>query len=149
MYTERLEMWDRKLEQTLEVIQRAMDVASFRRKLIASNVANAETPGYKAVDVDFKRLLDEFSITPKAGVMEAALVRSDPRHFPSHYVPPLIPIKFQLYPTGEVRADGNTVNMEMEMAKMAKNTIFSAALTESLNRIFKILREAITEGGRR
>jgi flagellar basal-body rod protein FlgB len=50
---------------------------------------------------------------------------------------------------GEGRADGNTVELENEMAKMTANHLRFQALTEALNRVFGLLKNAINEGGGR
>lgn len=132
------------IERTLGVIERAMDVALARGRLIASNVAHAETPEYKAMDLDFSQVLATIR-----GENPTAMARTDPRHLSGQYGQPALAVRHRLEPVGEARADGNTVELEEELAKLAGNQIRFQALAQALNRVFSNLREAITEGGRR
>lgn len=141
-------MWDERVQETLRVIQRGMDLAMARRRLISSNLANVETPGYKAVDVDFEKYLREArGRTITAAHVNMVLTHS--RHLTPVLASSHLPLRWSTAPLGEPRADGNTVDMEREMAKMAQNQIRFQALTEALNRVFALLEEAATEGGRR
>lgn len=137
-------MWNGRVGRTLRMLQDGMDLVMLRRRLISSNVANAETPGYKAVDVDFRRALQENLEGARVG-----LVRTHKDHMGPTRIPPKWPIKKQLWSEGEGRADGNTVSLEGEMAKLAENHIRFQLLTRAVNHIFATLKEAITEGGRR
>lgn len=140
-------MAEMRLERTIQRIEAAMDLLSARRRLIASNVANAETPGYKAVDLDFRSQLIQAS---EEGATGARLIRTDERHMgaPTSMGRGL-PVVVRAENTGEARADGNTVELEKEVVKMAGDQIRFQALTQALNRVFSTMKEAIAEGGRR
>jgi flagellar basal-body rod protein FlgB len=139
-------MWigNDRLEKTLDIIQQNMDRTVARRKLIASNVANAETPNYKAVDLDFQRLVDGAQRVPTV-----ELARTNTRHLLPKHPAPELPLSWTPASEGEGRADGNTVELENEMAKMTANHLRFQALTEALNRVFGLLKNAINEGGGR
>jgi flagellar basal-body rod protein FlgB len=139
-----MKIWNDRLERTLNIIQQNMDWTVARRKLIASNVANAETPHYKAVDLDFQRLLDDTQ-----GVPTVELARTDRQHLLPVRTVPELPLRWTLASEGEGRADGNTVELENEMAKMTGNHLRFQALTEALNRVFGKLKNAINEGAGR
>lgn len=140
-------MADMRLEMTIQKIEAAMDLLSARRRLIASNVANAETPGYKAADLDFRSQLIEAS---EGGASGARLIRTDERHMPSPSAMGRgLSVVLRTETSGEARADGNTVELEKEVIKMAGDQIRFQALTQALNRVFSTMKEAITEGGRR
>jgi flagellar basal-body rod protein FlgB len=141
-------MWDRRVNDTLGALERGMDVAMARGRLISSNVANAETPNYKSADVDFEHALQEAQGT-SSGVVPAVLVTTHPQHFLERSGGAVVPVRYTLEPVGEIRADGNTVDLEGEMAKMTENQIRFQALTQALSRTFSKLRDAVTEGGRR
>jgi flagellar basal-body rod protein FlgB len=132
------------LERTLGFIERAMDVTLARGKVIATNVAHAETPNYKAADLDFQKMLATVE-----GQEGASMARTHPRHIGQSPSDSLTLVQYKLEPPKEPRADGNTVEIEEEMAKLALNQIRFQALTQALNRVFSSLKEAITEGGRR
>jgi flagellar basal-body rod protein FlgB len=130
------------------MIQEGMDLAMARRRLIASNLANAETPGYKAVDVDFERYLREAQ-GPAGSVAQEGMILTHAKHMRPIAMDPHLPLRWTMEISGGLRADQNTVDMEREMGKMAQNQIRFQALTEALNRMFALLQEAATEGGRR
>jgi flagellar basal-body rod protein FlgB len=132
------------IENTLGLIERSMDLVIKRGKIIASNVAHSETPNYKAMDVDFEGVLARTQ-----GDKGVVLARTHEQHFVDSSPETSFPVRCRLDSEGEARADGNTVNLEEEMAKSAANQIRFQALTQALNRVFSNLREAITEGGRR
>ncbi len=131
-------------ERTLGLIERAMDVTVARGKVIATNVAHAETPNYKAADLDFQKMLATLE-----GQEGASMVTTHPRHLGQSSSESLTLVQYKLESPKEPRADGNTVEIEEEMAKLALNQIRFQALTQALNRVFSSLKEAITEGGRR
>jgi len=129
----------------IPVLGRAMDAYALRHKVIASNLANINTVGYRAKSVSFEDQL--------AGAMSPAGIagaETDPRHMPVGSQEPE-----QAVPVVEDDADRkdgnydptasgtNDVDMDTEMAELAKNQIrykFSAHL---LAGIFKTLQESI------
>lgn len=133
------------VEKTLSLIQRSMDVTIRRGKLIASNVAHSETPNYKAADLDFEQVLAGI----KGQESQVVLARTHSTHLGGAFSEAHFPVRYRLESEGEVRADGNTVSLEEELAKSAENQIRFQALTHALNKVFANLREVITEGGRR
>lgn len=137
-------MNSKSVENTLSLIERSMDAAVRRGRLIASNVAHSETPNYKAVDLDFEQVLAGIK-----GEKQVVLARTHSTHLGDSLLEARFPVRYRLESEGEVRADGNTVSLEEELSKSAENQIRFQALTHALNRIFANLREAITEGGRR
>jgi flagellar basal-body rod protein FlgB len=101
-------------------LQRYMDLLSTRQKLVASNIANADTPGYKTEDIDFQ-------------CEYASLLNGQP---PLTYEPPGLPEK----------PDGNNVSMDRETRMLAENAMrFNVASTLVSGQI-KTIRSAIDEG---
>jgi len=99
--------------------------ASNRQKVIAGNIANVDTAGYKTQDLsesDFKRQLDNlFSSKGKPVV-----IRSGPAE-----------------DAGAVKPNGNNVDLDIEMAKMARNTALHSTAAAILAQQFTLLRQAI------
>ena len=100
-------------DKTLQLLQAALDVSAKRHAAISSNLANIDTPGYKAHDIDFNAVmaeisegLDQTSVERAAREREAATdwVYADE-------VPNLVE-----------RFDGNNVDLDREMANMAANS---------------------------
>ena len=101
-------------------IERYMDLLGARQKLVASNIANADTPGYKTKDIDF-----QFEFMSQVDGLSPNVTE----------VPGL-----------QVKNDGNDVNMDRESRMLAENALrFNLAATLLKSRL-KILRSAIQEG---
>lgn len=101
--------------------QLALGLRAYRQQIIASNIANADTPGYKAVDIDFQDALRNAQAA--ANVPPVSLTTTSAGHLPgqSTSTPPPIPLKYHVPSQGSV--DGNTVEMDVERAKFAENTL--------------------------
>ncbi len=126
----------------LQVLARSLDFCVQRNNLIAANLANADTPGYKAVRIDFEEALQQ--MVEQQGGKE--IRRTDPKHFPLD--PAVMQVKPEIYIREEsVKRDGNSVDMDEEIAKMSINQIRYNAGAEVLNKLFKGLEYAIQEGG--
>lgn len=124
---------------TINLLDRALDLRSIRQNLISSNIANQETPGYKAVDIDFKAALSKAEGEP------IPMVKSDERHIGG--TPGASSAEVSAQNTGiDDGYDRNSVNIEMEMAKMAENTMMYNAAADILARKFKGLEYAVREG---
>ena len=101
--------------------EQALGLRAYRQQLIASNIANADTPGYQAVDIDFQeaiKLAQSLSRnstvtlnTTNAGHISGAASRIQ-APFPLKYAQPT-----------QSSIDGNTVEMDIERAKFAENSI--------------------------
>jgi len=119
-----------KLGEHLRFNSEALRLRSTRQELLASNVVNAETPGYQAKDFDFARALREATAQPalksNAGQKSGA---SAPTLFErGSYQPSL---------------DGNTVDMDAERAHFADNALRYEAALRALNMQLKTLLSAI------
>lgn len=121
------------------IMQRALDGAWRRHEALANNVANAETPGYKRVDLDFRSHLAE------ASSKGPTLLTTSPRH--------IVPSRAaQEWPLGQdhstITPDGNSVDIDREMAEVSTNALYYSAVSGQLNAYLSLLRKAITEGRR-
>lgn len=115
-----------------------------RSEVITSNIANAETPGYRAFGYDFEKQLQDL-----AKMNEPIAVKvSDPRHMRNNFTKADGTIKPEVFvrPTESVDEDGNTVDMDAEMAQLAQNQILFKTAVETLNRKIGTLRYAINGG---
>lgn len=116
------------------VLSKSLDAAAARQKSIANNIANAETPGYKRSYVSFedelKSVLDKKSgHERRKGLRELTPVRQTDVFSPS-------------------RPDGNNVNIDAEIADLAKTSLKHKAATVMLQGKIAMLRSAISEGKR-
>lgn len=124
---------------TINLLGRSLDIRSMRHNLISSNIANQETPGYKAVDIDFKTALSTAEGEP------LPLTRSDELHARGTSGGSAGTVSVQEAGVDE-GYDKNSVNIEKEMAKMAENTLMYNAAADILARKFNGLEYAVREG---
>jgi len=107
-----------------------------RSSLLASNIANADTPGYKARDIDFKAVLS------KAGGDQIALKTTHGNHITGTGAGMSSPEILYRTPT-QPSLDGNTVDSQQEKARFAENAIRYQSTLSFLNGRFKGLKFAI------
>lgn len=95
-------------------LHKAMDLASKRHEAISSNIANAETPHYRAVDVDFAGELDRaFKVQNQEALKKTNSKHMDVGGFgESHLIATL---------SGATKPDGNNVDIDIEMGRMNRN----------------------------
>ena len=104
-----------KLDELFRFSQNALNVHAYRQQLIASNIANADTPGYKARDVDFAAAL-------KTAEAAHAKPQSPATRLGGADATPLG--AELLYRSAVQRSiDGNTVDMDIERAQFAENAV--------------------------
>lgn len=121
-----------KLDSTFRFYQDAANLRAHRQQLIASNIANADTPQYKARDIDFNTALQGALTGGGPAVMLATSA-------PSHIAPATgasggAPLLYRSAVQGSV--DGNTVDMDVERSQFADNAIhYEANLTFISNQI--------------
>ena len=133
---------DAGFDSTIGALNTALNLRLTNQNVIASNIANADTPGYKAKALDFEASLREaLGTTP--GERPAA---TDPGHIQRR---PTDPVRPEIYddPNGVESLDGNTVDRSAEMAKMAENQLLYDAAVEMLKKKLAMQKYAIGEGG--
>lgn len=128
-------------DKTINALKAAMNFRQMRHEVISSNVANAETPGYKAKRVDFEKALAR--ALDVDGQLGMRVDESGHYDVGSGGFDNLEP---EIYddPNGVVSEDGNTVDREAEMAAMAENKIMYDAAVEMLNRKLGLKRYILT-----
>ena len=115
-------------DPTIGGLARTLTLHQQRHEVLASNLANVETPGYRAHELDFKDALKEAFEEQRAEGTGGAAVRT-----------PTV-VEDELAPR---RADGNTVDLDMQMAKINANGTSYLALARILGRRVALLRQAI------
>ena len=116
----------------INALRRQMTIAAARQAASAGNLANVDTPGYKAVDVSF------------ADSLNSAQVATNPRHFGG--AAQANQVRNEVVDDAPARRDGNTVVLDQELLKMSRAAAdFSAAQT-ALAAKFRLVRYAINEG---
>lgn len=132
-----------RLEQDLSTYRTAMGVRGHRQELLASNIANADTPHFKARDIDFKSALATALGGAGAESGPLDLARTHRGHLAGEGTNPYdAAVKYRVEYQGA--ADGNTVNMDVERASLAENSLQIEALITFINKRFEGLQRAIS-----
>jgi len=131
-----------KLGDALRFQQEALSLRAERQKVLASNIANADTPNYKARDFDFSAELSRVMQQGRSGDGGLELARTSGQHIAAQA--PVSAGRDLLYRIPDQPSlDGNTVDMNRERAQFADNSIrYQAALT-IMNRQIQGLKTAM------
>lgn len=127
-------------ESALGIHDDALMVRSQRAQVLANNIANADTPNYKARDLDFKSILGGQGASEQAPVMDMAKTQSG---HASGVVDPGFAAELMYRTPLQPSIDGNTVDMQIETADYAKNAMDFQTSFMLLNRKFSGLTKAI------
>ncbi|MDP3088742.1 MAG: flagellar basal body rod protein FlgB [Methylotenera sp.] len=131
-----------KLDAALSFHQNALRVRGQRQELIAANIANADTPNYKARDIDFKAAMqsaadgikNEAFVARKTSAMHLDGLPSSVSSFGGGLGEALF------RPTIQGSVDGNTVDMDVERNQFADNGIrYEASITMINGRLKRLL----------
>lgn len=134
-------MFDRIVStKTMDITKTALDAVLLRHRVIANNLANVDTPGYKRSEVVFESELRK--AMGESGGLGAAL--TDEGHTPFGKKPfeTIVPRVVQSGALA-IRPDGNNVDIDREMADLAKNSIKYEMLVQQMSNEIKTIRSAI------
>jgi flagellar basal-body rod protein FlgB len=110
-------------EDSFRILEKMMDVASFRHNLLTSNIANADTPGYRAKDISFQNELNRAMSGSKGG--------------------------YDIYETVPtmLNRDGNSVNLDIEMTKVAETHLIYTSAAQILAMKIRMIKDVAKGGG--
>jgi flagellar basal-body rod protein FlgB len=121
-------------DKTIEMLSEILDFRLERNKVIASNIANIDTPGHKPKELTFEKELEDFI----GNMREITMSKTDKRHLsgqPSH----INERKFKVIDSGEV------VKIDNEMEKLAENNLMYNLTIELMARKFRSLDSILKE----
>ena len=105
----------------LQFFQSAISLRQQRQEVLASNIANADTPSYKARDFDFRSALQN-AMGDSMRLADTNLTLTSARHIPAKAVTP-DPAELLYRQPLQPSLDGNTVDMDVERVQFADNTV--------------------------
>jgi flagellar basal-body rod protein FlgB len=121
-------------DEALGIHPRALVMRERRSEILATNLANADTPGYKARDLDFKSILKQnMPLTQTLGHTQAG-------HFASQQS---LDSRMMYRNPNQVSLDGNTVESNVEQAKYAENAVQYQASLQFISKDFSGLMMAL------
>jgi flagellar basal-body rod protein FlgB len=132
---------------TLDLIQRALDASAISHNVIANNIANVDTPGFKRSEVVFDEQLKSALMSRQDAPQQLGLAVTDPRHIGSDAAPSLGDLKPKVVTdvTDSLRNDGNNVDIDHEVSLLAQNTVWYQTLAQITQHQFAEVLDAITD----
>ena len=132
------------LSNSHELMKQALDYRAIRQEMIASNIANADTPSYRPQDIRFEEILaqKQQEIFSKKNT-SLQMVRTDKSHLGSEGDKKTVQSNIFFRDAYEARNDGNSVDLDVETTEMAKNSIMFNALTAALRKEALIFKSVI------
>ncbi|MGI6225044.1 MAG: flagellar basal body rod protein FlgB [Peptococcales bacterium] len=128
---------------TMDILKNSLDAVSLRHKTIANNMANINTPNYKRQLVNFETELAKHLQKDNT----IPLKTTNKQHFPlSNLKPQEVKPLLQEEPS-ILRTDGNNVDIDLEMALLAENTVRYNVVSQTIGKKYSMLRSVI-QGGR-
>jgi flagellar basal-body rod protein FlgB len=127
-------------DKTTDALATSIAMRQVRQSVTQANIANAETPNYHAKKVDFEAALAQ--ALDIEGNNSLGATHGD--HFATGGKPSVTPGIYE-NPDVSVGNDGNTVNLEHEMAALAENTILYKTALQLINKKMAAMKYAISE----
>lgn len=127
------------LEQKLSVFSQAMNLRAQRHQVLASNVANADTPGYKARDFNFEQAMQNAMAGRASGSIGLATTAAG--HISAGGMSGGASLQYRKETQSAV--DGNTVDMDVERTQLSENAVQYQIVSQLISDTFKGVRSAL------
>lgn len=127
------------IESALSVYSQAMNLRTQRHQVLASNIANADTPNYKARDFSFEKAMENAMAGHGSG--DIALATTSAGHISGGAGNMAVGLQYRSVTQSAV--DGNTVDMDVERAQITDNAIQYQIVSQLISEKFKGIRSAL------
>ncbi|SFI06629.1 flagellar basal-body rod protein FlgB [Selenomonas ruminantium] len=127
-----------------DYLGRGLAAATMRHEVISNNIANVNTPNFKRSAVNFENLLAKELHLDNDG-RRLDMVRTHDRHLPMA-LPGKVHAVIEEDGTTTMRVDNNNVDIDIEMAGLAKNQLYYNAMTTELGSFINRMKGVITSG---
>lgn len=133
-----MKLLDNLFDRSVTGLSKSMDLTWKRNQALASNIANAETPQYRAVEVTFGKELER-----AFGNTNESVMRTNAQHLDvgqnqsSRFVPDY---------SGQTKPDGNNVDIDLQMGRLAQNSGDFMNAARLIRRQIGLIKNAIREG---
>jgi flagellar basal-body rod protein FlgB len=128
------------IEQSLSVFSQALNLRTQRHQVLASNIANADTPNYKARDFSFETAMQN-AMSGRSDVGRVDMARTSAGHIARSGAGGSADFKYRSETQSAV--DGNTVDMDVERAQITENAMQYQVLTQLITNKFQGIRSAL------
>lgn len=116
----------------LSFVERKLDIATHRQEVLAANVANVDTPGYRSRELKFSEQAPGLTMRRTEGAhLDSADAETEVRVIEAG---------------GETKPNGNSVDLDSELTKVTKNGLEFVILVQVLQNKFRTIRSSLNEG---
>lgn len=124
------------------LLEKTLDLRSARHNVITANIANFDTPNYKSFDIALEEEIARFMNQSE----RMSLQRTHPAHLDIHgeHGNQMAGIVYDEGPPFNLREDGNTVNLDREMTRMAENNLMYNTASQIIASRLKGLKDVIS-----
>ncbi len=134
-----------KLGHELHFQHQALKLLNHRQDILAANIANADTPGYRARDIDFSQQLEKAISKSREQINNVVLTRTSAKHISAKAFATTDEELLYRIPD-QPRADDNTVDMDRERVNFSDNTVKYQVSFTTMNSQLKNIMSAINQG---
>lgn len=128
----------------IDLTARVMDFQIQRQNIVSGNLANINTPGYKARTLEFEK-----DLQAALGISQNGPVsRTHPKHLPAKFSPDATEASVVRDLNPRVVQGTDNVDLDRETATMAKNTLVYNTLATVMQKNFSGMKQLIQEGGK-
>lgn len=129
--------------ETISYLERSLNLRSKRHRILSANIANIDTPNYKAFDL----VLEDQFRRPHGSAGKIQLKRTHNSHLAVEKKPlDRVTLKRSEGPEFSLRGDGNTVDLDKTMGDLAENTLLFKTAAQIISKKFLALKEVIKGG---
>jgi flagellar basal-body rod protein FlgB len=132
-----------RLSQDVSFFQQSLGLRAQRQEVLSANIANADTPNFKARDFDFRAAM-EGAMGQRMRLPDTSLALTNSRHIPGQ-AQSQGNVDLLYRQPYQASIDGNTVDMDAERVQFADNTMHFQSTMMALSGEFKTMQTAISE----
>jgi len=130
------------------IAQKALMYRGIRQDIIAGNIANIDTPFYKAKDIGFEEMLAKSAALLQADKPQLKLARTHTQHISPKQESHSLQADIFFRPNHGTRNDGNSVDLDIETTEMSKNSIMINAISAALKKKSMLFKTMIDTSSR-
>lgn len=131
-----------KIDNEIAFVQSALDLRARRQEILAANIANSDTPNYKARDLDFSAALKS-AMGGSNGAL--SMTRTSSRHLDGISAGAGISAQVKYRESTQPSLDGNTVDVDVERAHFAENALHYQFLLDRAAGAFRLMTQAVAD----
>ncbi len=130
-------------DRSFQTLEKAVGISQYRHGLIANNISNLDTPGFKPQEVDFQSALKDAIDSTTDNI---TLSRTHSNHM--NFAPDQGAVALDVFEQEGAHDGLNWVNLEDEMKKLTENKLVYRTAVEAMMRKIATIKDVLKEGGR-